>query len=77
MGPVVQILRLVYLFYDIYGTYKVLKVPAPSARSSAQPTVRAMVQRKCDVKDVMTTWIVLVRSQILPPAVRCVSVGIF
>jgi len=60
MGPIVPILRLAYLFLNIYDTYKVLKPPTPSARSGGQPSVRAMTQRKRDMKGVMTVWTVWV-----------------
>lgn len=60
MGPVVPILRLAYLFLNIYDSYKVLKIPAPSARSGGQPSLRAMTQRKRDMKGVMTIWTVWV-----------------
>lgn len=58
MGPVVPILRLLYLFLNIYDTYKVLKSPPPSARNAGQPSARAMTQRKRDMKGIMTIWIV-------------------
>lgn len=54
MDPVIQALCLAYLFYNIYGTYKILKVPAPSTLSDGQPTVRPMTQRKRDVNGVTT-----------------------
>ena len=60
MGPIVPILRLAYLFLNIYDTYKVLKGPVPSARSGGQPSVRAMTQRKRDMKGIMTIWTVWV-----------------
>ena len=60
MGPVVPILRLAYLFLNIYNTYKVLKIPPPSARNGGQPSTRAMTQRKRDMKGIMTIWIVWV-----------------
>ena len=60
MGPIVPILRLAYLFLNIYDTYKVLKAPVPSARSGGQPSLRAMTQRKRDMKGVMTVWTVWV-----------------
>lgn len=68
MGPVVPILRLAYLFLNIYDTYKVLKTPAPSQRSGGQPSLRAMTQRKRDMKGIMTIWIVWVR---LLPCLFC------
>ena len=60
MGPVVPILRLAYLFLNIYDTYKVLKIPPPSTRSGGQPSTRAMTQRKRDMKGIMTIWTVWV-----------------
>lgn len=58
MGPVVPVLSLLYLFLNIYDTYKVLKCPPPSARNGGQPSARAMTQRKRDMKGIMTIWIV-------------------
>ena len=60
MGPLVPILLLAYLFLNIYDTYKVLKIPPPSSRGGAQPSQRAMTQRKRDMKGIMTIWIVWV-----------------
>ena len=65
MGPVVPILRLTYLFLNIYDTYKVLKIPPPSPRNGGQPSIRSMTQRKRDMKGIMTIWIVWVCFQ--PP----------
>ena len=74
MGPVVPILRLAYLFLNIYDTYKVLKIPLPSPRSGGQPSPRAMTQRKRDMKGIMTIWIVWVcfytSSHVLLPQTR-------
>ena len=61
MGPIVPILRLTYLFLNIYDTYKVIKIPPPSARSGGQPSLRALTQRKRDMKGIMTIWTVWVR----------------
>ena len=60
MGPIVPILRLAYLFLNIYDTYKVLKPPAPSARNGGQPSPRAVTQRKRDMKGIVTVWTVWV-----------------
>jgi len=66
MAPTVPILRLVYLFFNIYDTRKVLKAPAPSARNGGVPSSKAMTQRKRDMKGVMTIWIVWVCFKISP-----------
>lgn len=60
MGLVVPALRLCFLFLNIYETFKVLKLPRPSPRNNGQPSVRAMTQRKRDMKGVMTIWMVWV-----------------
>ena len=73
MGPIVPILRLTYLFLNIYDTYKVLKVPAPSQRNGGQPTIRAMTQRKRDMKGIMTIWTIWVRFH----PVFCLSASTF
>lgn len=58
MGPIVPIFRLAYLFLNIYDTFKVLKIP-PS-RNGGPPSLRAMTQRKRDMKGIMTIWTVWV-----------------
>ncbi|KAJ6515338.1 hypothetical protein C8R45DRAFT_956148 [Mycena sanguinolenta] len=58
MALVVPILRLVMLLLNMYDTFKVLKLPRPSARNSGQPTVRALSQRKRNMKGCLAVWIV-------------------
>ena len=60
MDPIVPILRFAYLFLNIYDTYKVLKIPAPSARNGGQTAPSAMAQRKRDMKAIITIWTVWV-----------------
>ena len=62
MGLVVPALRLLFVFLNIYESFKVLKLPRPSVRNGGQPSVRSMAQRKRDMKGVMTIWIVWVRT---------------
>ncbi|KAJ7628093.1 hypothetical protein B0H17DRAFT_552708 [Mycena rosella] len=54
----VAILRLAMLFLNIYETMKVLKRPRPSPRNSGQPTIRALSQRKRNMKGCLAVWIV-------------------
>ncbi|KAF7335339.1 hypothetical protein MSAN_02344700 [Mycena sanguinolenta] len=58
MALIVPILRLVMLLLNMYDTFKVLKLPRPSARNSGQPTIRALSQRKRNMKGCLAVWIV-------------------
>ncbi|KAF7352313.1 hypothetical protein MVEN_01195000 [Mycena venus] len=58
MALIVPVLRLMMLFLNIYDSLKVLKLPRPSARNSGQPTVRALSQRKRNMKGCLAVWIV-------------------
>ncbi|KAI0832738.1 hypothetical protein BC628DRAFT_1499477 [Trametes gibbosa] len=58
MPLVVPVLRLAYVFLNIFDTFKVLRLPPPSARNGGQPSVRAMSQRKRAMKGTMTVWMV-------------------
>ncbi|KAJ7784087.1 hypothetical protein B0H16DRAFT_1708832 [Mycena metata] len=58
MALIVPILRLFMLFLNIYDSLKVLKLPRPSPRNSGQPTVRALSQRKRNMKGCLAVWIV-------------------
>ncbi|KAJ7368918.1 hypothetical protein DFH08DRAFT_947805 [Mycena albidolilacea] len=58
MALIVPILRLIMLLLNMYDTFKVLKIPRPSARNSGQPTVRALSQRKRNMKGCLAVWIV-------------------
>jgi len=57
----VPVLRLAMLFLNVYDSYKVLKMPPPSARSGGRPSQRALSQRKRDMKGCLAIWIVWVR----------------
>lgn len=57
----VPILRLLMLFLNVYDSYKTLKEPQPSSRNGGRPSVRAMSQRKRDMKGCLAVWIVFVR----------------
>ncbi|KAJ7682112.1 hypothetical protein DFH06DRAFT_1160261 [Mycena polygramma] len=58
MGLIVPILRVTMLLLNIYETFKVLKLPRPSPRNSGQPTIRALSQRKRNMKGCLAVWIV-------------------
>ncbi|KAJ7682117.1 hypothetical protein DFH06DRAFT_964145, partial [Mycena polygramma] len=55
---IVPILRVTMLLLNIYETFKVLKLPRPSPRNSGQPTIRALSQRKRNMKGCLAVWIV-------------------
>lgn len=58
----VPVLRLAMLFLNVYDSYKTLKFPPPSSRrNDGLPSVRAMTQRKRDMKGCLAVWIVWVR----------------
>ncbi|KAF8883179.1 hypothetical protein CPB84DRAFT_1686447 [Gymnopilus junonius] len=54
----VPILRLLMLFLNVYDSYKTLKDPPPSSRNAGRPSVRAISQRKRDMKGCLAVWIV-------------------
>ncbi|KAJ3484476.1 hypothetical protein NLJ89_g11975 [Agrocybe chaxingu] len=54
----VPVLRLLMLFLNVYDSYKTLKDPPPSSRNGGRPTVRAVSQRKRDMKGCLAVWIV-------------------
>ncbi|KAF8165759.1 hypothetical protein B0H34DRAFT_639373, partial [Crassisporium funariophilum] len=54
----VPILRLLMLFLNVYDSYKTLKDPAPSSRNGGRPSVRAVSQRKRDMKGCLAVWMV-------------------
>ncbi|PPQ71369.1 hypothetical protein CVT24_011755 [Panaeolus cyanescens] len=54
----VPILRLLMLFLNVYDSYKTLKQPPPSSRNGGKPSVRALTQRKRDMKGCLAVWIV-------------------
>jgi receptor expression-enhancing protein 5/6 len=58
MGLLVLMLRSYLVFQNVYVTYKTLKMPPPSSRNGGKPSIRAMSQRKRDMKGCMTIWIV-------------------
>ncbi|VDB90098.1 unnamed protein product [Peniophora sp. CBMAI 1063] len=58
MGLLVLVLRSYLVFQNVYVTFKTLKMPPPSSRNGGKPTIRAMAQRKRDMKGCMTIWIV-------------------
>jgi receptor expression-enhancing protein 5/6 len=60
MGLLVLVLRSYLVFQNIYVTYKTLKLPPPSSRGNGKPSIRAMTQRKRDMKGCMAIWIVWV-----------------
>lgn len=62
MGLVVPLVRLCYVAYNVYETFKTLKLPAGSSRNGGKPTVRAMSQRKRAMKGCLAIWLVWVSS---------------
>ncbi|KAF5322644.1 hypothetical protein D9619_000241 [Psilocybe cf. subviscida] len=60
MALFVPILRLLLLFLNVYDSFKTLKAPPPSSRNAGRPSVRALSQRKRDMKGCLAVWIVWV-----------------
>ncbi|KAI0068741.1 hypothetical protein BV25DRAFT_1817654 [Artomyces pyxidatus] len=58
MGLVVLALRSYLVFQNIFITFKTLRPPPPSSRNNGKPSVRALTQRKRDMKGCMAIWIV-------------------
>lgn len=56
MPLVVPALRLFMVFMNVYDTYKSLKIPP--GRKGGLPSVRAMTQRKRDLKGCLAVWVV-------------------
>jgi hypothetical protein len=60
MGIVVLVLRCYLVFQNVFITFKTLKLPPPSSRNNGQPSIRALTQRKRDMKGCMAIWIIWV-----------------
>ncbi|KIJ69931.1 hypothetical protein HYDPIDRAFT_73510, partial [Hydnomerulius pinastri MD-312] len=58
MPLVVPALRLFVLFLNVYETFKTLKPPPPSTKRAGQPSIRALTQRKRDLKGCLAIWVV-------------------
>ncbi|KAI1796091.1 hypothetical protein LXA43DRAFT_1079686 [Ganoderma leucocontextum] len=58
MPLVVPVLRLGYVFLNVFDTFKTLRLPPPSARNGGHPSARAMSARKRAMKGVMTVWMI-------------------
>ncbi|KAF9450148.1 hypothetical protein P691DRAFT_644466, partial [Macrolepiota fuliginosa MF-IS2] len=58
MAVFVRFFRLAMVFFNVYDSYKVLKLPPPSAQNKGRPSLRAMSQRKRDMKGCLAVWIV-------------------
>lgn len=56
MPLVVPALRLFMVFMNVYDTYKSLKIPP--GRKGGPPSIRAMTQRKRDLKGCLAVWVV-------------------
>ncbi|KAH9844345.1 uncharacterized protein C8Q71DRAFT_732208 [Rhodofomes roseus] len=57
MPLIVPILRLAYVFSNVFETFKTLRPPPPSSRNSGQPSLRALSQRKRAMKGCMAVWL--------------------
>ncbi|PCH40976.1 hypothetical protein WOLCODRAFT_46374, partial [Wolfiporia cocos MD-104 SS10] len=60
MPLIVPILRLAYVFLNVFDTFKTLRRPPVSSRDGGRPSSRAMSQRKRAMKGCMTVWLVWV-----------------
>ncbi|KAH8094892.1 hypothetical protein BXZ70DRAFT_1078847 [Cristinia sonorae] len=58
MPLLLPILRAFWVFSNVFDSFKTLRLPPPSARNGGHPTVRAMSQRKRNMKGCMTVWLV-------------------
>ncbi|KAJ7639443.1 hypothetical protein FB45DRAFT_905612 [Roridomyces roridus] len=58
MGVIVPVLRLLMVFLNVYDSFKVLKPPRVSRRSSGPPSAKALSQRKRAMKGCLAVWIV-------------------
>lgn len=56
MPLVVPALRLLMVFMNVYDTYKSLKIPP--GRKGGPPSIKAMTQRKRDLKGCLAVWVV-------------------
>lgn len=56
MPLVVPALRLFMVFMNVYDTYKSLKIPP--GRKGGPPSIKAMTQRKRDLKGCLAVWVV-------------------
>lgn len=59
MPLVVPVLRLLMLFFNVFETYKTMK-PARSSRRGGRSAIRALTNRKRDMKGCLAVWIVWV-----------------
>ena len=60
MSLLVPALRVVMAFTNVWETYETLKMPPPSPRNGGRPTIRALSQRKRDMKGCLAVWLVFV-----------------
>jgi receptor expression-enhancing protein 5/6 len=65
MGLIVLVLRCYLVFQNVFITFKTLKLPPPSSRNNGQPSLRALTQRKRDMKGCMAIWVVWVSRVLL------------
>lgn len=64
MAVVLPALRLSFLLLNLYGTFKTMKPPPISQRSTRNgqgPSARAMQLRKRELKSRLAVWVVWVR----------------
>ena len=64
MPLVLPLLRLLLLFVNVYETFKTLRPPRGGPRTG-QPSIRAVSQRKRDMKGCMTVWLLWVSWRVL------------
>ena len=57
MPLIVPILRLAYVFSNVFETFKTLRPAPPSSRNNGQPSLRALSQRKRAMKGCMAVWL--------------------
>jgi len=60
MAVFVRVFRLAIVFFNVYDSYKILKLPPSSVSNKGRPSLRAMSQRKRGMKGCLAVWIVWV-----------------
>jgi len=60
MAVFVRVFRLAIVFFNVYDSYKILKLPPSSVLNKGRPSLRAMSQRKRGMKGCLAVWVVWV-----------------
>lgn len=71
MAVFVRVFRLAMVFFNVYDSYKILKLPPSSVSSKGKPSLRAMSQRKRGMKGCLAVWIVWVSENRIGRCILC------